>query len=434
MKGPGDILLAGGRTVPALVAHGVSAGPAGLVIPTTTPVGTYHLLACADGTGVVPESDDTDNCMAAAGLLRVGRPDLVVTAVSDPPATALPGGTFPVTDTVRNQSEFIAGASWVQYFLSADGVKNAAARLLWGSRGVAVLAPGSSSSGAIVVGIPATTPLGTYFLLACTDNTSAVIESNDANNCQVSVGKIQVGRPDLVVTALDDPVPNAVPGSTLRVTDTVLNQSNFVAAASWVRYHLSAVTVKSTGDRLLTGGRLVPSLNPGASSRGSAVVGIPAATPLGTYVLLGCADDPAAVIETSDTNNCRAAGTITIGRPDLTTVSLSDPPRTAARGTTFSVTDTVTNQSQYAAAASWSRYYLSFTGVKSTGDRLLAGGRLVPALAAGASSTGTVVVGIPTTTPAGIYVLLGCADDTLLVIETSDTNNCRAAGQVTVGP
>jgi hypothetical protein len=38
-------------------------------------------------------------------------------------------------------------------------------------------------------------------------------------------------------------------------------------------------------------------------------------------------------------------------------------------------------------------------------------------------------------TATGTYYLLACADDTLVVAETNEGNNCKAStGQVTVGP
>ena len=53
----------------------------------------------------------------------------------------------------------------------------------------------------------------------------------------------------------------------------------------------------------------------------------------------------------------------------------------------------------------------------------------MPTLAAGASSTGTVKITIPSTTASGTdtYYLLACADDTVVVIETDDNNNCIAS-------
>ena len=66
---------------------------------------------------------------------------------------------------------------------------------------------------------------------------------------------------------------------------------------------------------------------------------------------------------------------------------------------------------------------------------MLTATRSVGTLVAGATSPGTVTVTIPTSIAAGSYFLLACADDTKVVIETNDTNNCKAsAGKVTVGP
>jgi hypothetical protein len=58
---------------------------------------------------------------------------------------------------------------------------------------------------------------------------------------------------------------------------------------------------------------------------------------------------------------------------------------------------------------------------------LLTGYRTVAGLAAGVSSTAPTLVTIPAATPIGDYFLLVCADDTFLVMETDETNNCRAS-------
>ena len=87
----------------------------------------------------------------------------------------------------------------------------------------------------------------------------------------------------------------------------------------------------------------------------------------------------------------------------------------------------VRNQGGSAAAASTTRYYLSADTVRGTGDRLLTGSRAVPALAAGAQSAGTVSVKVPTSMPFGSYFLLACADDTGVVAESNEANNCVAS-------
>src|SRR5439155_3927275 len=113
----------------------------------------------------------------------------------------------------------------------------------------------------------------------------------------------------------------------------------------------------------------------------------------------------------------------------------SNPPPTAGIGKSFSVTDVAKNQGLTSAGASVTRYYLSTDKLKSSGDKLLSGSRSVPTLAAGQSSTGTVSVTIPSGTTAGIYFLLACADDTKVVPETNEINNCIAStSTVTAGP
>ena len=58
-----------------------------------------------------------------------------------------------------------------------------------------------------------------------------------------------------------------------------------------------------------------------------------------------------------------------------------------------------------------------------------------PVLAAGGSHSGTVTVTIPAATPPSTYFLLACADGPNTVVETDETNNCKASSTtVTVTP
>src|SRR4029453_7459977 len=119
---------------------GTSSGGITVVVPTTTPVGSYFLMACADDAHQVVEIEGNNNCRPSTGKGEVGRPDLGSTVVSEPPMTKVRGTSFSVTDTVENPSAFNAGASRVQYYLSGDPVKNAGDRLLTGFRAVGALA------------------------------------------------------------------------------------------------------------------------------------------------------------------------------------------------------------------------------------------------------------------------------------------------------
>jgi subtilase family serine protease len=155
-------------------------------------VGTYYLLACADDTDAVVESDETNNCKASATTVVISKSDLIETSVSNPPATALIGGSFSVTDTVQNQGDVSAAASTTRYYLSTDTAKDGADKRLTGSRSVPARAAGATSTGTVSVTVPNTTTVGTYYLLACADDTNAVVESNENNNCKASATTVDI--------------------------------------------------------------------------------------------------------------------------------------------------------------------------------------------------------------------------------------------------
>jgi subtilase family serine protease len=428
--------------VPGLAAGATSAGLVTVTIPSSTPLNTYSLLVCADDLNAVAESNEGNNCIvASSGTVTVTRPDLAEITVTMTPASPIraPGTTFSVTDTTQNFGA-ASGPSTTRYYLSLDVTKNAGDTLLTGSRAVPGLTTYATNSGTVTVTIPSSTPVNTYFLLACADDLNVMAEINETNNCNLAVsGTVTVARPDLVETgAITTPAaPVRAPGTTFSVTDTARNSGAVAAGASTTRYYLSLDGVKNAGDTLLTGSRSVPGLAAGATHAGTVTVTIPQAIPLNTYVLLACADDLNTVVETNDGNNCVVAssGSVTVTRPDLLGDAISNPPTTKARGTTFSVTDTTRNGGTVASGASTTRYYLSLDGLKNAGDTLLTGNRPVPGLAAGASSSGTITVTIPSGTPLNTYFLLACADDLSTVVETTETNNCKASATgVTVTP
>jgi subtilase family serine protease len=178
--------------VASLAAGATSSGTVSVTIPASAPLGTYYLLACADGANAVSESNEANNCLASASTIAVTRPDLVETAVSNPPASAKLGGKFSVTDTVANQGNATAASSRTYYYLSVDGVKDSGDKLLTGNRSVNSLAAGATSTGTVTVTIPTSTVVGTYYLLACADGASAVAESNETNNCRASSTQVNV--------------------------------------------------------------------------------------------------------------------------------------------------------------------------------------------------------------------------------------------------
>jgi subtilase family serine protease len=419
----------GNRYLPELSASGESTGTASVKIPDTLPLGTYRLIACADALLTVAESDDANNCRASATTMIVSRPDFIQSAVSDPPASLYAGGGFTVTDTVSNVGGASGSTSTTRYYLSADTASGGADILLSGSRSVVALAPSAQSTGNRAIVIPATAPGGTYFLLACADDTKKSVELNESNNCRASASRIVVGRPDLLASNVSNPPLETAPGRKMSMTDTTTNAGDVSAPPSATRYYLSLDSLKSASDILLAGARDVPMLTPGAFSTGPRVVTVPSTAPSGTYRVLACADDTAKMTEGSEANNCAAsAGMVRVLYPDLTQTSVSNPPPTAPIGGSFTVTDTVRNDGLIATLGTKTRYYLSVDASKGSTDVRLVGVRSVPGVAVNGSNSGSVVVTIPTLAT-GTYYLLACADDTAAAVESNEANNCLSAAQ-----
>jgi hypothetical protein len=97
---PTDVLLqpTDGRSIPALATNQSSAGTTKVTIPANTPPSKQFLIARADATGSIGESNEGDN--TAAKVVYVG-PDLIVSQLLAP-ATASAGQTIAVTDTTKN--------------------------------------------------------------------------------------------------------------------------------------------------------------------------------------------------------------------------------------------------------------------------------------------------------------------------------------------
>lgn len=418
--------LVGSRTLGALATGAVAPGSTTLTIPATS-AGTYRLFGCADDAKLAAESNEANNCRMASGTVVISGPDLLVRSVTNPPATGVQGNTFSVTDNVSNSGGQAAAASQTSYYLSLNTTKSDDDVALNGNRAVPGLAVGGWNNGSVTVRIPSLPFGGSYYLLSCADGPGSLPEVNEANNCRASSTRIGIGA-DLTVAAITSPPATTTVGGSFSVTDNTLNSGTLSTGVNTTtRYYLSTNTGKDASDYLLTGSRSVPALAAGVSSGGIATNLTVPSVPIGYYYVLACADDYGAVSEISETNNCRASSGRTRIGPDLYVSSLTNPPASAAVGGTFSVTDNTANAgASSTGVASVTRYYLSLNTAKDASDYLITQTRSIPALAAGGSSRAAVTVSVPAV-PAGSFYLLACSDDTSLIGEAIETNNCRAS-------
>jgi subtilase family serine protease len=429
----GEDLLLGTRSVAILLPGADNTGTLSAAVPLTAPLGNYYLLTCADAAGGVLETDETNNC-AVRGPILVGKADLVEIGLSNPPAAASPGSRFTASDIVRNAGTVNTKVgSYTKYFLSSDVAVGG--DLYLGLRAVPILAPGMDNAGTLTLTIPATTPEGSYFLMACADNTGRVAELNETNNCRFSGTTIGIGKPDLVISAFSNATSMVQPGGRAVLADTTRNQGSVASSVrTSTKFYLSADN--AVGGDLYIGIRSVNPIPAGSDNSGTLSALIPATTPLGTYQVLACADNTGISAESNETNNCTfASEPIRVGRPDLVMTSISSPPPTAARGSRFSLTDITQNiGTASTSGTTYNKYFLSLDAARDISDIQIGLRAIVANFPPGGYNTLAVTVTVPTTVPSGTYNVIGCSDDANTQIELSEANNCRVAVTQVVVP
>lgn len=112
------------------------------------------------------------------------RPDLTVTSVTAP-TTVRQGASLAVTTVVRNAGRAAARSTTVRLVLSRDR-RPGADRALTPARSVPLLRPARASRKTARVTVPASTPVGTWYVLACADPGRRVRETRENNNCRAS--------------------------------------------------------------------------------------------------------------------------------------------------------------------------------------------------------------------------------------------------------
>jgi len=237
-----------------------------LTLSTTGGVSLPNVMLCITGT-----SDGLTQSLYVP--VAIDLPNLVETAVSAPPASAVPNGTFSVTDTAQNNGLAPAATSVTQYYLSDAPSKNELS-FLAGSRSVPALSAGSSSTGSTTLTVPAAIwPNTAYYVVACANDTGAVAQAT-SNNC-VASATTTVFSPSrmatstsLVVTSSGSPVQSVGSGDAVTLTATVTanttpvhpGQINFcdaTAAACTDIHFLGTAQLKSNGTATI---KLIPAI------------------------------------------------------------------------------------------------------------------------------------------------------------------------------
>ncbi|MFZ5470393.1 MAG: CARDB domain-containing protein, partial [Myxococcota bacterium] len=421
------------RWVNSLAAGASSSATTSVTIPLTTPTGTYYLGAIADSSSYLVQSSTANDSQVSSSFSVSPGADLQMTAVSGP-TSGVVGTSINVSTTVANNGTFTSTAFSVGIYLSPDPVITLADTRL-GTRSVGALGAGASDTASTSVVITPGLTGGTYYLGAIADVDNATPESDESNNSLAgnTIAVAEVGQSDLVVTAVSGPAA-ANPGTSISVSNTVLNQGTTLSGGFFVGIYLSTDATITTSDTLL-GLRWVASLAVGTSNSAATSVTIASSVPAGNYYLGAIVDYASYEAESDEGNNARLGNAIVVGNPgaDLVMTAISGPA-SSGPGMVASLSSTVRNQGSSAVGAFYVGLYLSTDAVITTSD-IRVGTRYVGSLAGGASNTATVNVTVPTTVAIGNYYWGAIADYSAAIAEGNETNNAMTGNAVAVnGP
>ena len=367
-----------------------------------------------------------------AASVDAANPDLVVSTLSDPPATARAGDSFSLTSVVKNvvtSPGSVAGASTTKFYL----VRGSTKKNLKGVQAIPELAPGASDGAAVALSVFSDTIPDTYSVQACADADEIVSEVSNSNNCTTALEEITIlESPDLVVTSLNNPTSSAGQGQPIQVKSTVKNIGEVDAESTFTKYYLVPTAGGPKED--LKGSQLVPALGSGDTFAEPVTVTIRPETAPGQYKLQACADSEKTQPEVDEENNCRtSSGNIQVTpQPNLMVTSVvAGLPKTVGAGDDLAITVVVKNAGLAQAKASTMKYVI--LNATSGAEKNLNGTATIPVIEAGQSATVQKTVKVYSDTASATYNVQACADSAKAIIETFESDNCGLAdGALTV--
>ncbi|HUJ79442.1 MAG TPA: CARDB domain-containing protein, partial [Nitrospiria bacterium] len=434
-----DIAITTTRVVGPLGAGASSTATTNLLIPASTPSGTYYVCAKADSGSAVNESNETNNSLCSTVTVSPGSADLIISAASTTATAAAPGGKVTLSNSAKNQGVTSAGSFIVAFHLSTNATYGDGDDVaLTATRTVASLGAGGTSTASTSLVIPSTTTPGNYYICVLADRDNTVSETNETNNTRCTAATIQVVNSDLITTAVTPNAGTVSATATLSVTNSVKNQSvAAVPVAFKVGFVLSpTASYTDPGAVASTTTRSVSTLAAGATSTATTTVTFPNTTPPGNYYVCVKADSANAVTESDETNNtfCSAA-TVTVPAADLIMSAVSATVFSVSPGANISFSNTAKNQGLFPAGTFTIAYHLSTNTIYGDGDDVtVTQTRTVASLAVGASNANTTTLTVPLTTPLGTYYVCAMADSGNTITESNESNNslCTATATLTV--
>ena len=357
---------------------------------------------------------------ASAQVTAINRPNLIPLNVMLSSYSARPGDVVLVAWTMTNASSANCPPSYTGLHLGFSASAPPATDPL----DLTFITPEIPARSAVrqtnSITIPATAPLGTYYLWVVADEEKTLNQSStaDDNARSSALGVESVRRqPNLRPLMIELSAPAARPGDPVTVYWTLTNSGNVTCPASLTGLHLGTSSVAppvSDGWNFLV---TTPEIPANSSVQMTNLAPIPPGTALGTYYVWVVADDvPTSTLNQSSRNDDAArSGPLSVvsvvARPNLVPLDITLSSYSARRGDQLTVMWTLTNSGTGNCPASTTGLHLGSSATAPPTSDGLNVKVATPAIAAGASVRITNVVTIPLNNALSTFYLWVVADD-----------------------
>ena len=183
--------------------------------PVLSETEVWIITVTADSTGVIAESDESNNSASGSVTILGEKPDLCITSLTPDADSYAPGETITFTAVVKNNGVIACPESQIRF---------SGAEITSQTKPLSRIPAGGSVSISFALTAPGIVGEKTYTVTAMADPNNAVEESDESNNSRSSSFTVYNPLPDLTVTRIQSNKNEYADGETGTVTVTVSNQ------------------------------------------------------------------------------------------------------------------------------------------------------------------------------------------------------------------
>ena len=363
-------------------------------------------------------------------------PDLIVDYLSASWTSADAGDSKSISTRIKNDGDASSGSfRWALYLSTDTTITTSDIQLDYWTQ--SSISAGSSRSSTKSVTIPSSITGGYYYVGMIVDINNQVSESDEGNNDDYDSGRVRVYElPDLVPRTTSSSCSTPATGtigdyldSSISIqyeNDVSSSHGQSSGAFDWAMY-LSTDSTITTSDTQVGSDQYSSSLSSGnyRTDSLSSSNRIPSNMNAGTYYWGYILDVNSDVDESSESNNVRTCGQITLQEdlPDIEAISVSTSSSSVVMGDTITVQYRIDNiGTDYTGSFHW-KLYLSSDSTITTSDTFV-DEFSVSSISGGSYRSGyEYSVGIPTGMNTGYHYLGMIADNRDSVNELDETNN-----------